>query len=127
MRDLSQNLIALANSYRQAGDEASAQAALQMSVNLGQRLDGSAGETMIGQLVGVAIERNALSAMDPSSPYGSAGQTVKDRLDQLAQQRAAIKELAQQVEAVVQTMSARDWVSYNDRQRAYGEEAAARW
>jgi len=30
------------------------------------------------------IEYNALNAMDPNSPYGSAGQTVQDRLSRMA-------------------------------------------
>jgi hypothetical protein len=40
-KGVSQNLVELANAYRQSGDEASAQAALQMATSLGQRLDGS--------------------------------------------------------------------------------------
>ncbi|WP_150107483.1 hypothetical protein, partial [Pedosphaera parvula] len=39
LKGLGRNLGELANSYRQAGDEASAQAALQMGLNLGQRLE----------------------------------------------------------------------------------------
>jgi len=37
MRDLARSIVDLANSYQQAGDEASRQAALQMGVNLGRR------------------------------------------------------------------------------------------
>jgi hypothetical protein len=120
-------MVGLASAYRQAGDEDSAQAALQMAVNLGQRLDGSAGEYLISQLVGMAVERIALSAMDPNSPYGSYGQTVQDRLNQIAQQKAALRELGRQADPLMQTMSDQDWTIYRDRQMLFGEEAALQW
>jgi len=106
----------------------SAQAALQMGVNLGQRYgNGSPGEPLISQLVGLAVERMALSAMDPNSPYGDNGQTVQDRINQLAQQQAALRELGQQLEPLMQTMSDQDWINYRDRQMIFGGEAAMRW
>ena len=79
--------------------------------------------------MGLAIERDALNVMNPSSPYGTSGQTVKDRLGQLVQQSAAIKDkdLVKQLEPLQQTMSSQDWISYNDRTRAFGEEKALRW
>ena len=121
-------MIDLANSYLQAGDQASAQAALQMVANLGQRYgDTVVGETEISRLVGIAVERNALKAMDPNSPYGESGQTVKDRLDYLAQQSAQLKSIAQQTEALQPMMSDQDWISYKDRWRVFGEEAAGKW
>jgi len=128
MKELSQNMTALADSYRQAGDRTSAQAALQMAANLGQRYSNvSPGEPEISQLVGIAIERIALNAMDGNSPYGSDGQTVKDRLDQLDQQKAELRQLAQQTEALLPKMTEQDWISYKDRWRNFGEEAAGRW
>ena len=127
MKNLSHNIADLANSYRQAGDTASAQAALQMDLNLGQSLESQAGGALITKLVGIAIENIGLKAMDPSSPYGAAGQTVRDRLDQLAHQSATLKHLVPQTESLMPTMSAQDWISYNDRWRAFGEAAAAKW
>jgi hypothetical protein len=120
-------LIPLANSYRQAGDEESAQAALQMGLNLGQRYGNGSPGFSINQLVGMAVENEALSAMDPNRPYGDNGQTVQDRLNQLAQQRAALKELGQQFEPLQQTMSDQDWISYLDRMKSLGDVAAMRW
>ena len=128
MKELSQDLAELAKSYREAGDEPSAQAALHMAANLGQRYSNvSPGEPEVSQLVGIAVERIALNAMDPNSPYGSAGQTVQDRLDQLAQQDAKIRQLSQQTEALHSRMTEQDWISYKDRWRNFGEEAAGRW
>src|SRR4029079_2212544 len=74
MKELSQNLNELAKSYRQAGDEPSAQAALQIAAGLGQRYSiVSAGEPEISQLVGIVMERIALNGMDPNSAYGTDG------------------------------------------------------
>jgi hypothetical protein len=89
--------------------------------------DASPGEALVSQLVGVAIQAMALNAMEPNSPYGTAGQTVKDRIDELAQQRKDIKELVQQFDGAQRRMSDQDWISYKDRWRAFGEEAALRW
>ena len=128
MKELSQGLGELAKSYRQAGDESSAQAVLQMAASLGQRYSVvSPGQPEISQLVGIAMERIALNGMDANSPYGNDGGTVKGRLDQLAQQNAEIKQIAQQTEALQSRMTEQDWISYKDRWRNFGEEAAGRW
>jgi len=98
------------------------------AANLGQRYaTGTAGEPEVSQLVGMAVERIALGKMEPNSPYGGNGQTVQDRINQLAQQNAALKNLNQQIEPLFPTMSDQDWISYKDRWRVFGEEAAMRW
>ena len=125
LKQVSLQMIDLAKSYRAAGDEPSAQAMLQMTAALGQSY--GAGDCAISHLVGIAIERNALGSLDPGSPYGGSGQTVQDRLNQLVQQRAAIQSLFSQGEPLLGSMSDQDWVSYVDRDKSYGEEAAMQW
>jgi RNA polymerase sigma factor (sigma-70 family) len=128
MKDLSGYLVDLSKSYRAAGDAASAQAALQLAANLGQRYSNvGAGEAEISQLVGMAVERIALGNMDPTSAYGASGQTVQDRMNQLAEQRTTLDGLNQQLEPLLPMMSDQDWISYKDRWRVFGEEAAMRW
>jgi hypothetical protein len=128
IKQLGQDLVDLANTYSQSGDQASAQAALQMAVNLGQRyVSSSAGEAVLDQLVGLAVERMVLSAMDPNSLYGDNGQTVQDQLNQLAQQRAALKASVQQAGSLLETMSDQDWINYTDRWMIFGELAANQW
>ena len=128
VRQLNGNIVDLANSYRQAGDEASRQAALQIAANLGLRYGKAvAGQSLVSQLVGVSVERIALSAMDPDGPYGGNGQTIQNRIDQLVQARAAIRELAAQAAPLFPTLSEQDWISYHNRSAAFGEEAAMRW
>jgi RNA polymerase sigma factor (sigma-70 family) len=128
LKQLAYDMVDLANSYRRAGDEASAQAALQMAAQLGRRgQNGGPGQIAIDQFLGFAMETLALNAMDPNSPYGNNGQTARDRLNQIAQQKAALKELVTQSEPFRQTMADQDWIGYTDRLKTFGEEAALRW
>jgi hypothetical protein len=128
MKELGLQTIDLARSYQQAGDEASGQAALQMVALLGQRYSHvTPGQPEISQLVGMALERMALGKMDPNSPYGSNGQTVQDRLNQLARQRESLDELNRQLEPLLPNLSDQDWIIYKDRWRLFGEEAGLRW
>ena len=130
LKQLGQNIVSLANSYQQSGDSTSAQAALQMAANLGRNLDdGESGAPfLINTLVGMNIEYNALKAMDPNSPYGSAGQTVQDQLNQLAQQKTALKSVNDQFNnSVTPMMSQQDWISFQQRQNIFGEAAAQQW
>jgi hypothetical protein len=126
--DLANSIVDLAKSYQQSGDEASRQAALGMAIELGQRYSNPASaQSVISQLVGVSIERTALNAMEPTSPYGEAGQTVQGRINQLTQQRTTIRELVAQAEPLFQTMSQQDWLSYHSRSSIFGEENALHW
>jgi RNA polymerase sigma factor (sigma-70 family) len=100
---------------------------LQMAMNLGQDCSELGGGTIIGQLVGLAIERNALVAMDPNSPYGDAGQTVQDQITAIDQQKAEVKQLYTQFTELQPTMSDEDWANYTDRFKSFGETAAAHW
>ena len=127
MKQLGRNLVALADAYSQSGDPASAQAALQMAMNMGQRYDDLASAALISQLVGMAVQRLALNAMDPNSPYGGNGQTVQDQLNQIAQQRTAINELVNQAQPLMPTMSDQDILIYENRRMLFGEVAALQW
>lgn len=128
LKQLGVDMVDLANAYRQQGDPASAQTALQMAANMGQSYaNPSPGEALVSQLVGIAIERNALGAMDPNSLYGGNGQTVRDQLNQLTQQRDALQEMVRQFTPLQQAMSDQDWINYKDRWMAFGETAAEQW
>jgi RNA polymerase sigma factor (sigma-70 family) len=128
VKDLGLDLVDLSKSYQQAGDSDSAQTTLQMAASLGQRYAAMApAEAEISQLVGMAVERMALGAMDPGSPYGDNGQTVQDQINQVNQARATLQELSQQVEPLLNSISDQDYLIYKERWIAFGEEAAARW
>ena len=127
LRQLGETMVNLAASYRQGGDESSAQATLQLAANLGQGYRNTSGEQVASQLVGMAVETMALSAMSPSSSYGDTGRTVQDRINQLTQGRAALSELAQEITPIMETMSDQEWINFNDRLMIFGEEPAMRW
>ena len=121
-------MVALANAYAQSGDRSSAQTTLQMAMSMGQRYaDGPPNAALISQLVGVAVERQALSAMDPNSRYDASGQTVQDRLNQLAQQRGAVENLVQRTEPLLPTLSDQEMLNYENRRMLFGEVAAMQW
>jgi RNA polymerase sigma factor (sigma-70 family) len=128
MRELGNYIVDLAKSYAQAGDASSAQNALQMGITMGRRFgDPSPGESLIGQLVGIAVERTTLGAMDPKAISGADGQTVEERLKQLTERRSAIQQLSHEAESLWPTLPDEDWISFNDRSKVFGEEAALRW
>jgi len=127
LRDLDRQIVALANSYRQSGDAASADAALQMDIALGQRFGGYPGEPLIDRLVGIAIERDALGSMDPNGAYGTSGQTAQERLAQLDSTKQSLKSLAQQETGLFQRMSDADVVSFWERWRTFGYEPTMQW
>jgi hypothetical protein len=127
MKALAQNMVALAASYRKAGDQNSAQAALQTAIVLGGQLDASPATSvpLITRLVGIAVERIALNAMDPASGYGDG--TVQQQLDRLTQRRNSIQDLVKQTAPFQQQMTAEDWLNYNQRTLSFGEENAIGW
>jgi RNA polymerase sigma factor (sigma-70 family) len=128
VKQLGLDLIDLSQSYQQTGDADSAQTALQMAIALGQHyVTAAPGEAEVSQLVGIAVEKFALAAMDPNSPYGDNGQTVQDQLNQLTQERQMFRDLNQQADPLMENLSDQDYVTYKDRWMAFGEEAALRW
>jgi hypothetical protein len=139
LKGLGQNLVELAALYRQAGDETSAQAALQMGLNLGQRVSELAGSRyLISELVGVKIESLVLESLDPNRRFDEAGRTVKDRLDELAQRRDEIKRLGEPstwlggerqdvLVTLWESMPPQDLISFYDRVKVFGEREALRW
>jgi hypothetical protein len=129
MKQAGLSLVALANSFQQAGDFASAQAALQMCLDLGQRLDDPNSLTLIQPLVGIAIERAGLEAMAAAAPEADAAQAVQERLNALNQERAGIRALVtdQPIETWLPSAPAQDISSYFDRMRLFGEQRALQW
>ena len=122
------DMINLAKTYQQNGDSASAQAALQMVINLGSRYSTpSPGEPVISELVGLALQRYALKAMDPNALYGDSGQTVQEQFNQVQQQFNQINQRSDTIDAILPQMSAEDWIVYRDRWMTFGEQNAGEW
>jgi hypothetical protein len=128
LKELGRDMLGLANAYQQAGDSSSRESALQIAVDLGQRLsDPSAGRNLLHQTVGICIERAALQAMAPESAFDTAGLTVQGRLNQLTARIDEIRSFAQQADPLWKTLNDQGWVNYQGQLAANGEEAALRW
>lgn len=127
LKQVGLELVELARRYQQVGDESSAQSLLQMGLNLGRRLNETPQVTLIQELVGIAIERIALNAMNLNAPIGDSGQTVQNQIDALAARRAAYKELTSKTTPILESMSDEDVAHYFDRAKLCGEVAALRW
>ena len=85
----------LAGVYRQGGDEPSAQASIQIGLDLGERL-AQLPDFPIANLTGVRLEQKLLQGLDPARAYGPSGLTVKDQLAALTQREQSLVELGQQ-------------------------------
>ena len=83
--------------------------------------------SIIQSLVGIALQRIVLNSLDPSSVYGDSGQTVQSQMDALSQRREAIRVLTRQVGKTLPAMSEPDLISYFDRMKIFGEQAAIQW
>jgi hypothetical protein len=129
---LRRSLGELITRYRQAGDEESAQALLQMGLRLGQRLaDESLGiKTENQEAVGILVQRRLLETMDPASAYDGTGQTVKDRLEELALRRTDIVKLRDPSGwggYLLRKLSEPDLITYFERLSNSSEVEARRW
>ncbi len=127
LKQLGVSLGETAKSSLQEGDAASAQAALAMEASLGHQLAAPQQQTLIATLVGIAVERMGLSAMDPAATLGDNGQTAQDRLAALTQQRAELKALTQQATAIQPNLSEPELGVYFDRMKSLGEVPAMQW
>lgn len=122
------DLLELAGRYQQSGDEAQAREARELALQLAGKLeDGAQQKFLINQLVGIAIERRVLAALDPNSAYDSSGRTVQNRIEEMNQTRKSFKVNVAPIEGLLPTMTPTDQVAYFDRMRIYGEVAAAKW
>jgi hypothetical protein len=127
LKSLAQGLAETATNYRQAGDAQSAQTALQMTLDMGEKIAGPTDQSLITTLVGMAIEKIALSQMPPTDPLGDTGGTVQDRINALTQQRTDMRGLTKQFDNIMKTLPDTEVIAYLDRQKTFGELPAMQW
>lgn len=92
MGTLSRYLLDLQAEYARAGDAASAQATAAMGVLMGERIQDGMGNTVVGVLSGMAIERRSLERVDPDAVLDTTGDTVAMRLKELDKCQAGIRD-----------------------------------
>lgn len=127
MKSLAENMVKLSKSYRQAGDGASADAAVAAAVNLGEQFRNSGNALLVHQMLGIGIEQSALGTLDPNALFGPSGKTPADLLNDLKADRAALSALVRETVPFQDRMTPQDWISYIDRMKLLGEPNAMRW
>ncbi len=127
MRELAKAMQTTAQQYRQQGDTASAESLAGMGLMLGAHLSAGGGsQTLINQLVGIAIEKMFLQELDPHGK-DSFGRPVTEVAAAIAQHQATIRGFAQAMSGLTTQLSDAEWTTYMERVKLYGEEAALTW
>lgn len=136
LRNVADSIHELQAEYVERGDSASVQNLSEFGVGLAQRLvRGNAGKFVGNQSVGLAIERDLLQALDQSTPYSFLnGKTPAQRLDEIQQTRADIREVIKSYSAFFEIPEQemgnemeREMFDYLERIKATGELEAGRW
>jgi hypothetical protein len=127
-KQLGQEMVALREQYLAAGDVASARAMEQMTLGLADRLTTGEGDRfLIGQLVGVAIERQLLDQLPPDGGSELLGMTAAQRAEELSAWKTALKSSLPDIELLLRQASEAEAISYFDRLKTVGELEAMRW
>jgi hypothetical protein len=127
-KGLAQDVQAIQKEYIAAGDTASAEALAQMGHALAQQLiSGEGSRPLIGQLVGLAIERIMITPFPPDSQPVFLGGTVQQRIDELTAFRQNVKTLIGNFEPMMARGDVNEIISYMDRMKLQGEYKAMLW
>ena len=127
-KGLAQDLAGLEAQYLAAGDPVSAERIAQLGLQLGQHLiDGEGSRTLIGQLVGIAVERISLKPLDAAKNYDFLQGTVPDRIAQLDARRLAVRDSTKSLDSWMRNANEADLISYFDRFKLSGEAGALAW
>jgi len=127
MNDLSKRLSALQAQYIQAGDMESAQSIAEVGLRLGTQMQETQGYFMVGDLVGMKIEKQFLESLDPNAVLIAGNQTVGDRLTGLDQRKQMIKDLVAPIEELLPNLSESEVTTYIERTKLFGEIESTRW
>ena len=127
MRDLANVMKDLIQQYQQHGDVSSAASLANMGIILGAHLcDGTAGQTVINQLVGIGIQKTFLQQLEPGArdPFG---RPVAEASAAIERRQAALKEYSQMMKRLTGRLNDNEWAVYMERVKLYGEESALAW
>ena len=128
LKKLSQNVAELQGQYLAAGDQESAVRLAQMGVQLGNHLtEGGGSHTLIGELVGIAIQKAVVTSLPPDSTYDFLQGDPTTYQSRLTERRAAFRENMPNFEAWVRNATEADILQYFDRYQTEGESSAMKW
>lgn len=128
MRDTAHDMADLIHQYQQSGDSASAQTLIQHGLALATRLQSVRdGGMVLGDLLGVVMERNFVRELDPTQTYPFLSAPIPDRLQELDRHEQSIRDNSEIFSAWIRKAPETDIISYFDRVKLYGEGAAIEW
>jgi hypothetical protein len=112
----------------ESGDSAAADEALRLTYSLGRSFaTPEASRTLIGQLVGIAMESRALKALPADTQPGWLTINPAQRLAEMDRQKQSVRDIGSGFDWVVQSQNEEVLAGYILRMRSDGEPAAYEW
>ena len=124
----SRSLMELQKSASQSGDTAAADEALRLTYNLGRTFaTPEASRMLIGQLVGIGMEKRALEALPAGSPPDWLKVNPAERLAEIEQKKAYMQGFTDGIESLIRSQDGDLIAEYLRRVRTESEAAAYEW
>ena len=124
----SRSLMELQKSASQSGDTAAADEALRLTYNLGRTFaTPEASRMLIGQLVGIGMEKRALEALPAGSPPDWLKVNPAERLAEIEQKKAYMQGFTNGIESLIRSQDGDLIAEYLRRVRTESEAAAYEW
>ena len=126
LRDLGKEMAKMQKQSQAAGDSDRAREMAATGLQMGRQMSmGEGGSYLINQLVGIAIERNVLDALDPGAENSFLGRSLEELQQELTDQKDEIAALVKSVN--LDQMSEQEMTAYVDRMKLHGEFASMKW
>ena len=124
----SRSLMELQKSASQSGDTAAANEALRLTYDLGRTFaTPEASRMLIGQLVGIGMEKRALEALPAGSPPDWLKVNPAERLAEIEQKKAYMQGFTNGIESLIRSQDGDLIAEYLRRVRTESEAAAYEW
>ena len=118
----------LQSEYLAAGDTAAAEHMTRMGIRLGEQLsEGPGSMTLIGELVGLAIEKVTLKNLRPEDSYDFLNGTAQDYLARIEERRSTSGPDVAQFDSWIRRAPEADILGYFEQLHAHGERTALNW
>ena len=124
----SRGLMEWQKSAAESGDTAAADEALRLTYALGRTFaTPEASRMLIGQLVGISMEKRALEALPADAQRDWLAVTPAQRLAEIEKQKQAVKDVTAASEWVLRSRDEQIFAEWLRRVRSDGESAALSW
>ncbi len=129
LRDTGRAMSALVTEYQNAGDNSSAESLIRYGLRMANQLETVPdGGMVLGDMVGLAMERNFTRQLDPNQRYAFLdGNSVNDRLKQFDQREKTIRANSEIFNQWIVRAPEQEMIVYFDRVKRYGEAATIEW